>query len=163
MSVNSVSSNHTLYQVNAQAINQKVQQNLSNLGSALQSGNLTGAQQALTAFEQVLNMSQPGNRSQTISSSSGNNKLSSDLSALENDLKSQNTTSAQADFNQLIQDLQSVQKGHHHHHHSHYTQSNSNGQNPTANGTNLFTNSSSGGNSSNTASLNVGSNINLSA
>ncbi|MFI5303206.1 MAG: hypothetical protein ACHQYP_00300 [Nitrospiria bacterium] len=162
MSVNSVSSNHALYQVNAQATNQKVQQNLSNLGSALQSGNLTGAQQALTAFEQVLNMSKTGNPSQTFSSSSGNNKLSSDLSALENDLKSQNTTSAQADFNQLIQDLQSVQKGHHHHH-SHYAQSNSNGQNPAANATNSFSNSSSGGNPGNASNLTVGSNINLSA
>jgi hypothetical protein len=167
MSISSISSYNSLYQANVQNIYQQEQQNIANLGNALQSGNLSGAQQAFSAFEQVLNSSQNENQTQKAPitpGTIGNNSVSSDLSALGNALQSQNTTSAQTAFNQLLQDLQGAQKGHHHHHHHN---NNVNSQNPSYNPS--VVNASDGGkeiggnNESNGSSLNVGSSINVSA
>ena len=172
MSVSSISSNISQYQANVQNIYQREQQNISNLGNALQSGNLSSAQQAFSAFEQILNSGQTGNQAQNTPLTpvtTSNNPVSADLTVLGNALQSQNTTSAQTAFNQVLQDLEGTQntlKGHHHNHH-HYNNvisqiQTSNVSNPVVNTSN-GANQSSGINNSSGSSVNVGSNINLSA
>ena len=94
-------------------------QDFQDLASALQSNDLTGAQKAFAALQQLMTNSSAGNQTSTDQQGSGQNPFAADFSALGQALQSKNPNSlkdAQAAFAKLQQDMQSV-KGHHHHHH----------------------------------------------
>lgn len=86
----------------------------------IQSGDLTDAQSALTDFEKDLQSNSGQNPLSQLFSN--NSTLSNDLSALQTALQSNNSTSAQSAFQNLIQDMQGAMgthgahHGHHHHH-----------------------------------------------
>ena len=89
------------------------------IGSAIQSGDLTSAQTALTSFQTDL-QNNPGKNplSQLFKK---NSRLGDDLTALQTALKSNDPASAQNAFQTLIQDMKSAMRAHrshgHHHHH----------------------------------------------
>lgn len=90
------------------------------IGSAIQSGDLTSAQTALTSFQTDL-QNNPGKNplSQLFKK---NSRLGDDLTALQTALKSNDPASAQNAFQTLIQDMKGAMRahrshGHHHHHH----------------------------------------------
>jgi hypothetical protein len=103
-------------------------QNFKAIGSALQSGDLSTAQTALTSFQQALSGSQPASSSSQTSSTKpfgSNNQANNDFQNLTTALKSSDLASAQKAFTSLQNDLKSTQstkstqatrKGHHHHH-----------------------------------------------
>ena len=98
------------------------------IGSALQSGNLTNAQSALSAFQQDLQGSSQSSSSQPFGT---NTKANSDFQTLVSSLQSGNLSNAQQAFSSLQTDLkssQSAHKGHHHHH----SASTATATNPTA-------------------------------
>jgi len=91
---------------------QKVRQEFQQLGSDLQSGNLSAAQADFAALQKM----HP--QSSSTSSSPTSSPISQDFNQLAADLKAGNTTAAQQDFTKLQQDFQSQQtQGHHHHRH----------------------------------------------
>ena len=81
---------------------------------ALQSGNLTAAQNAFASFEQSYTSS---NGQQSSSQSSQSSPVSNDIQSLSSALSSGNLTSAQQAFQQLQKDMQTQQASGHHHHH----------------------------------------------
>ena len=91
---------------------QKMKQEFQQLGTDLQSGNLSAAQSDFAALQQM----QPQSASSTAAKSGS---ISQDFKQLATDLKAGNTTAAQQDFTKLQQDFQSqgTQAHHHHHHH----------------------------------------------
>jgi len=120
---------------------EQVQQDYTQLASALQSGNLTGAQTAFTALQQALetqtgNTAASGTTSSTTSTTS-QDPILNDFNALGQALSSGNLSQAQSAFAQLQSDVQSAQQsttsqaqgfaqalktaseGHHHHHGHH--------------------------------------------
>jgi hypothetical protein len=96
---------------------------MKSLETSLQSGDLKGAQSALTSLQADFQNAPkpPGgvtSTSGTGSSTSASNPIQSDLQAVQSAIQSGDTTGAQSAFAKLKTDLQSV-KGHHggHHHH----------------------------------------------
>ena len=90
------------------------------LGQALQSGDLAGAQKAFAALQ--ANAPQgPASQVQGASTSSGQGSATQNpMSALASALQSGNLAAAQQAFSQIQQT-----QGHHHHHHHHGSQSSS--------------------------------------
>jgi hypothetical protein len=85
---------------------------LKAIGTALQSGDLTGAQNALTAFQQNL----PGSSQTSASSPFGKNtQANQDYQALNTALQSGDQAGAQKAYASLQSDLKAAHKGHHHH------------------------------------------------
>ncbi len=97
---------------------QKSKQEFQQLGTDLQSGNLSAAQADFATLQKM--QPQP---SQSSSAQSGTS-VSQDMTQLSADLKAGNTTAAQQDFTQLQKDIQSQPPTTHHHHH-HHSQSDS--------------------------------------
>jgi hypothetical protein len=110
---------------------QQVQQDYLQLSSALQSGNLTGAQTAFAALEQALQTQSGTSAAATTTSGNSNDPIANDLSALGQALSSGNLTQAQSAFTQLNSDIQTAEQSgqnqdspqgfkaderHHHHH-----------------------------------------------
>jgi hypothetical protein len=87
---------------------------LKDIGSALQSGDLSTAQSALSTFQQQLQGSSSASSSQPFGSNAQANK---DYQSLSTALQSGDTKGAQQAFASLKTDLKSAQKGGHHHHH----------------------------------------------
>lgn len=96
------------FQSRARQMKQEFQQ----LGSDLQSGNLTAAQADFATLQQL--------RPQTSSaSSSSTNPIAQDFTQLAADLKAGNTTAAQQDYAKIQKDMQPQPPTlRHHHHHS---------------------------------------------
>ena len=126
MSISPLSAISTLLS-SAQAPQSSRRQDFAQLASALQSGNLAGAQQAYGALQQGQGAS--GGSSTSINNSV-NNPITTDFAALGKALSSGDLNGAQSAFSQLQSDLKSAQgtqqgpaqttagtKGHHHHHH----------------------------------------------
>ena len=90
-------------------------QDFQALSNALQSGNLSAAQQAFSTLQTDMQ----GNQSNGTQQQSQNSTLSTDFNNLASTLQSGNLASAQQAFATLQQDMQQVQgqKSHHHHHH----------------------------------------------
>jgi hypothetical protein len=122
MSISPLSSFSTLLS-SAQTPQSSRRQDFAQLANALQSGNLSGAQQAYAALQQAQG-------AQTASgTSTSNNPVTTDFAALGKALESGNLNGAQSAFSQLQTDIKSAQgtqqgstgaataKGHHHHHH----------------------------------------------
>ena len=124
-SVSGVSSLLNQYQANWQNNSTQLEQDFSNLITSLQSGNLTGAQTALSALTQSTSAISQAQTTQQ----SGATGIQADFAALGQALQSGNLTTAQADFAKLQQDLQGAH-GHHHHHH-HQTQGTGDQNTPT--------------------------------
>lgn len=111
----------------------------SSLGQALQSGSLTSAQDAFTKLQQdlsavgegphrhhhheldkaqaIYSAMQAGSATSPATTTSSAGAVSADLSALQQALKSGNTTSAQDILAKLVQDLQTSGQSVAHHHH----------------------------------------------
>ena len=117
--ISSVGYTYPTYQANWQNNVSQVKQNCQSLADDLQSSNLSGAQQAFKALQQLLPDPSASNQTQTGQSGSGQNQFATDLGAVGQDLQSGTLTQAQTDFAKLQQDMQSVQGHHHHHHHRH--------------------------------------------
>jgi len=125
MSISSVSGSSSQ---NWQAIMQERKQDMEQLGTALQGGDMAAAQQAFTDL-QGLN---PTNQAQSASSvsaaasttssssstaTSSQSTVASALSSLSQALQSGNLSDAQTAFSQLQTDVQAQKGGGHHHHH----------------------------------------------
>ena len=135
MSVNAISSNNAYYPYTPAAQNnaspfQMINQDLTAIGNALQSGNISSAQQAVASIQNLISNPAPGSPGTGISQSGTTNPLSADLSALSSALQSRNMQSAQAAYTKLVQDIQSGRHGHHRHHHAAGNQNGSAGQSP---------------------------------
>ena len=99
----------------------QISQEFQQLGTDLQSGNLTAAQADFAALQKM----QP--QPPASSSTPGSNPITQDFNQLAADLKAGNTTAAQQDFTKLQQDYQSQGTQSHHHHHHHGGGSNNSG------------------------------------
>jgi len=95
------------------------QQDFSQLGAALQSGDLSSAQ---TAFSDLLQFTSTTSQNPNSLQSAGSG-IQADLSAIGNDLQSGDMTSAQTEYSKLQQDLQAAHTHAHGHHHHHQQQS----------------------------------------
>jgi len=84
---------------------QEIKQDFQQLASALQSGNLSGAQSAYSNIQQLLQGS-PGSSTSNSSTSTGSNTLQNDFAALGQALQSGDLTTAQSAFAQLQTDFQ---------------------------------------------------------
>ena len=105
-----------------QASIQQRKQDFSQLASALQSGDLTGAQSAFSALQSLTSQGQNSTVNSTGSSSTASNSgntISNDFATLGQALQSGNIASAQSAFAQLQTDMQTQQSSGHHHHHHH--------------------------------------------
>jgi len=118
-SISSVSSATAPYQ----PVNQ-LAQDFDGVASALQTGNLAGAQSALATFQQALKQSTQADGSQPFGS---NSQANTDYQTLASDLQTGDLSGAQKAFGSLKKDLttiqaspskQSAQIVHHHHQHS---------------------------------------------
>ena len=121
MNVSSVNSATAQYQTSIRSGFKQRSQDFKALESSLQSGDLSGAQQAFAALQKDL-----PNSSQTTGATSSNastptSQLSTDFQALQSALQSGDLSGAQGAFATLQQDMQSAgatqgARRHHHHH-----------------------------------------------
>lgn len=125
MSVSGINPWSNTPQTWAQIKAQQLQMKSSQLGTALQAGDLTSAQSAfqslLAAVPQTAGTDANGNQA----ASNSSNTIKADYDALGNALQSGDLTTAQAAFTKLQSDLQAVggaHRGHHHHHRAAGTQ-----------------------------------------
>jgi hypothetical protein len=138
---------------------QQVQQDYAQLASALQNGNLTGAQSAFSALEQALQTQTGSSTAGASSSTNSNDPIANALSELGQALSSGNLSQAQSWFSQLQDDIQAAQSGtfgaqnpgqrqraddsrahgHHHHHGGDWSSNQSSGSNSTTSSSNSYT------------------------
>ncbi len=126
MSPSAISLTSASGQTQGQSLMKEIMEDFKQLDSSLKSGDLSGAQNAYSALQQLLpNQSQSGNPVSTDFAALGKALQSGDLSAaqstfsqLQNDLQAAGTSSS---ANNLTQAL----KGHHRHHHASGSQSTS--------------------------------------
>lgn len=140
----------------------QVFQDFQAISSAVQSGNMTTAQTALSSFLQDL---QNGPQNNPLSQLFSNNSaLGKDLQNLQTALQSNDSSSAQNAFRTLIQDMQKAMKTqgmHHRHHHFHHRVDNDGDHDDQGGGS---ASSSSGSvTDSITVSITVGSTLNVQA
>jgi hypothetical protein len=129
MDFGSISAVTSLYQavqtIGQNNVRQQRGQEFKALADDLQSGDLSGAQKALSSLQQLLPDFTPATAGLTQSSdattSSGTGSdispITTNLTALGQALQSGDLSGAQNDFQKLMQALQSIGAGHHHHHH----------------------------------------------
>lgn len=116
MTISSVSSTNNAYQTSSVQDNLKqARQDFQNLAGALQSGDLSGAQNAFSALQQIM-QSVPASGQTQSQGNSTQNQLSTDMTALAKALQSGDMSSAQDAFKKLQQDMQVARQGHHHAH-----------------------------------------------
>jgi len=120
-SINSVSSSTNAYQTDTQTPWRKRAMDFKALQSALQSGNLSGAQQAFATLQKDMpSVSQTSSTSSTAASTTASSQVTNPFQALQSALSSGNLPAAQQAFAAMQQSMQNaagVQGGHHHHHH----------------------------------------------
>jgi len=158
VSVSAVSSNSSLSQTDSSSVLNQLKQDFKQLANALQSGNLTGAQKAFKALQQLVQGSQSGSQSSGGQpATTGNNPLQNDFAALGQALSSGNLSAAQSAFSQLQTDMQAADangasgaKSAHHGHHHHHVSSASDSDSSTAGST--ASTSSTGSQSASTGS-----------
>jgi outer membrane protein assembly factor BamD (BamD/ComL family) len=118
-SISSVSSATNPYQTDTQNPWQQRAQDFKSLQSALQSGDLSGAQQAFASLQQ--NQPTSSQTASTTTASNRNSQASNAFQALQSALGTGNLEAAQQAFSSLKQSMQSGRVagtgGHHHHHH----------------------------------------------
>jgi hypothetical protein len=111
MSVSAVQSAQNSYWNTIQSKYNQPAQDFQNLASAVQSGNFSTAQTALTAFQQDIQNNPQSPLATALSDP--NSQVSKDFQALQTALQSNNASAAQTAFAAVKQDLKSI---HHHHH-----------------------------------------------
>ena len=153
------------------SIIQQVQQDFGQLNSALQSGDLAGAQSAYANLQQALQTQETSasTANSPSATSSGTDTISNDFTALGQALSSGNLSQAQTAFTQLRSDIQTAQQsagtpeslteglkalvqGSHHHHH-HHGGGESASQNSTATPATVSTDNSTGNGAGSSVSL----------
>jgi hypothetical protein len=120
MSISSISSATDIFQTyptSGQNKFKEIRQDFKELGSALQAGDLSGAQKAFAALQQLLPSSSSGNLTQNGQQNSSGNPFATDLSGVGEALQSGDLKKAQDAFAKLQLDMQAVQGPHHHRHH----------------------------------------------
>ncbi|MGA7461084.1 MAG: hypothetical protein WBW69_12720 [Candidatus Korobacteraceae bacterium] len=126
MSIAGISSSDLYSAQNVQKQMQEMRQEFQQLGSDLQSGNLSAAQSDFATLTQLdPNLTSSSSTSSTSSaaaatSSTASNPMQQAFAQLAKDLQSGNLSAAQQDFTAIQQAMQSASAahGHHHHHHS---------------------------------------------
>lgn len=116
MSISAISGNIQSWQTTTQ----QRRQDLAQIGSALQQGDISAAQKAFSDLQSL-------NGSNVASSSSDSNETdtaSKDFAALGQALQSGNVSDAQNAFTKLQSDIQTHKGGHRHHHHANGSDSN---------------------------------------
>jgi hypothetical protein len=162
MTISSVGSATNAYQTSSTGGFNQLFNDFKGMAGDIQSGDLTSAQNALTAFENDLQSNNGVNPLSRLFSN--NSTLSTDLQNLQSALQSNNSNSAQSAFQTLIQDMQSAMSTHgmHRHHHHHRVNNDGDGDDqgfgPSATSAGVDTDSGSG-----TASTTVGSTLNVQA
>ena len=114
-SISAISSNTDPYRIADQQNLGQIGQDFKAIGSALQSGNLSTAQTALTTFQQDLQAASKTGATQIFGK---NSQANTDYKSLAAALQSGDLSGAQKAFASLQTDLKPVHKGHHHHHSS---------------------------------------------
>jgi len=142
MSISGVSSSSSLTPTDWSSVKNQWKQDFKQLASALQSGNLSGAQKAYSALQQLQQSNQSGGQSSNgQAASSSNNPIQNDFAALGQALSSGDLSGAQTAFSQLQTDMQAagpngssgtVQSAHHGHHHHGHASSTSDSDSTTA-------------------------------
>ncbi len=130
MSIAGISSSDLFSAQSVQKQMQEMRQEFQQLGSDLQSGNLSGAQSDFATLTQLdPNLASSSSTSSTSStaaatSSTASNPMQQAFAQLAKDLQSGNLSAAQQDFTAIQQAMQSssAAHGHHHHHHSESSQ-----------------------------------------
>jgi len=117
MSISGISaSNSNPYQLNAAS--NPYQQELQQLGQALQSGNLSSAQSDFASLQAAFSQSATPTTSST-STASASNPVAQAFTQLGSDLQSGNLSAAQKDYSTVQQDLQNNLAFNHFHHGHH--------------------------------------------
>ena len=99
-------------------------QDMQSLQAALQSGDLSGAQDAFTKIQDMQQQrANKGEGQNTQAGANGSNPMKKDMDALQSALQSGNVQDAQSAFAQLQTDMKA--KGGHHGHHHHQSSSDS--------------------------------------
>jgi outer membrane protein assembly factor BamD (BamD/ComL family) len=137
MSIAGIGSTDLYSAQSVQSQMQQMRQEFQQLGSDLQSGNLSAAQSDFATLTQLdPNLASSSSTSSTSStaaatSSTASNPMQQAFAQLAQDLKSGNLSAAQQDFSTIQQAMQSASAahGHHHHHHSE-SSSESSSENP---------------------------------
>jgi hypothetical protein len=114
MSVSAVDAAQNSYWNTIQAKYNQPAQDFQSLAGAIQFGNLSTAQTALTAFQQDIQNNPQGPLATALSDS--NSQISKDLQSLQTALQSNDVSGAQTAFAAVKQDLKAL---HHHRHHHH--------------------------------------------
>ena len=113
MDVSSISQASSVYTGQTNSAFQSWRQNFQALGSALQAGNLAGAQSAFANLMQ----NAPAALGAPNTNTSQNQTLTQDFNTLLGALQSGNLSDAQKAFATLKQDMAAMHQTHHHHHH----------------------------------------------
>jgi len=115
MSISAIlNSSSNQYQIGAAS--NPYQQEMQQLGQALQSGNLSAAQSDFATLQAAF--SQPAATTGSTSTGSASNPVAQAFNQLGADLRLGNVSAAQKDFSTVQQDLQNnLSPGHFHHHH----------------------------------------------
>ena len=117
-SINGVSSAGSNYQTNAQSPWQQRANDFKALQSALQSGDLSGAQQAFANLQQDGQGFSPASaKTSTAAASAVSSQGAVAIQALQSALSSGNLSAAQQSFATLKQDMQNAGRTSHHHRH----------------------------------------------
>jgi hypothetical protein len=107
--------NSSSNQFQMSAASNPYQQQMQQLGQALQSGNLSAAQSDFATLQAAF--SQAATTTGSISTSSASNPVVQAFNQLGSDLQSGNVSAAQKDFSTVQQDLQNLSNNQFHHHH----------------------------------------------
>ena len=113
-SISGVSNTSNAYQTSTQNSPWQAFKDFQAIGSALQSGDLSTAQSALTTFQQLLPNNPQVSTNQPFSK---NSPANTDFQSLTSALQSGDLSGAQKAFASLQTDLKAAHKSHHHHHH----------------------------------------------
>ena len=106
-----------VYQPNAaQTHFSQARQDFKDLASALQSGDLSGAQTAFAAWQQVMQGGQAGTQQNASQNGGKQNQFAQDMAAVGKALQAGDLAGAKQAFAQLQQDMQAAGRGHHRHH-----------------------------------------------
>jgi|ERR1035437_1083005 iron uptake system EfeUOB component EfeO/EfeM len=123
MNVSGVNSATTAYQTSVQSSFKQRAQDFKALQTALQSGDVTTAQQAFASLQKDMQTSSKA-AGATSNQSSQTSQLGADFQTLQSALQSGDLSGAQSAFATLKQDLQSTGAAHGAHHHHHHMSGN---------------------------------------
>lgn len=117
MTISGISANSTLYQTSQTTFNTQRRQDFQKLSQALQSGDLSSAQQAFAQLQQgAPGVGQTQGSQQNGQNSQNGSPFSQDIAALSTALQSGDIAGAQQAFAKLQQDAKATHHAHHHRH-----------------------------------------------